>query len=189
MGVLDWFRRNGAGKEDPRLTAWRIKWTAAASTGDTTARAALARELESLGVPDDDAEIEREMLEALERLEHLRADVEATGLPRLETGHRVVGLDVCHFIGPVSMPDEAAQPSGRLLLTSARAIFVGGANGSAVPWHAVTEVAHAERDLLLARADRQQHYRFRCNSFADALCAAFLARELMERRRRPASGL
>ena len=129
MGVLDWFRRNGSGKEDPRLTAWRMKWTTAAVAGDTSAGAVLARELESLGLSDDDAEIEREMLDALECLGALKADVDAMGLPQLSTGHRVVGFDVCHFIGPVSMPDEAAQPSGRLLLTSARAISSAASTG------------------------------------------------------------
>ncbi len=87
------------------------------------------------------------------------------------------------------MPDEAAQPSGRLLLTNARAIFVGGAKGSAVPWHAVAQVAQADRDLVFVRADGQQLSRFRCNSFADALCAAFLARRLVDRRRRPGGSL
>ena len=168
---------------------WRARWTAAAEAGDTAVRADLERELESLGLPEDDAEIEREMLEALDRLGELKAGVEAAGLPRIETGHRVVGSDVCHFIGPVSMPDEAAQPSGRLILTNARAIFVGSANGSAVPWHAVARVVQAERDLLLVRADRQHVHRFRCNSFADALCAAFLARHLADRRRRAGGSL
>ncbi len=171
------------------MRAWRAKWAAAAEAGDAARRVDLERDLENLGLPDDDAEIEREMLEALDRLGELKAHVEAAGLPRLETGHRVVGADVCHFIGPVSMPDEAAQPSGRLLLTNARAIFVGGASGSAVPWHAVAQVTRADRDLLLVRADRQQLYRFRCNSFADALCAAFLARHLAERRRRAGGSL
>lgn len=189
MGLLTWFRRDGGGAEDARLRHWRRKWLAAADAGDTSQRAALARELESFGLTEDDVEVEREMLEALERLAELSAAVEATGVPQIQTGHRVVGSDVCHFISPVSMPDEASQPSGRLILTNARAIFVGGPNGSTVAWHAVGEVAHAGRDLLLVRADRQKLYRFRCNTFAEALTAAFLARRLLPARRRPTEGL
>lgn len=177
MGHLNWFKGNGGG-EDPRLRTWRKKWTAAAEAGDTSQQAALARELDGFGLPEDDVEIEREMLDALTILAELTEAVDRTGLPRVDTGHRVVGTDVCHFISPVSMPDEDAQPSGRLLLTSARAIFVGGARGAAVPWHAVGNVSYADRDLLLVRADRQKLYRFRCNTFADALASTFLAKRL-----------
>ncbi len=140
-----------------------------------------------MGLSDDDMEIEREMLDALDELGALTADVLANGLPAIETGHRVVGTERCHFTAPVSMPDEVSQPSGRLLLTSGRAIFVGGANGAAVPWHSVADTRHLERDVVLIRGDRERLYRFRCNSFGDALRAAFLARQLMAagRRRTP----
>ncbi len=77
------------------------------------------------------------------------------------------------------MPDEAAQPGGRLLLTSARAIFVGSGRGATVPWHAVTRPAQAERDLVLIRTDGSTRYRFRCNSYGDALCALVTARQLI----------
>jgi hypothetical protein len=181
MGLLKWFRRDNG--EDGRLRTWRRKWAAAAEACDGSRHPELARELESFGLPDDDVEIEREMLEALERVRTVAASVDASGLPSVETGHRVVGADVCHFISPVSMPDETAQPSGRLLLTNARAIFVGGANGAAAPWHAIGEVAHVERDLVLVRADRQKIYRFRCNTFGDALEATYLAKRLVASRR------
>jgi hypothetical protein len=82
------------------------------------------------------------------------------------------------------MPDDAAQPSGRLILTSGRAIFVGGARGVTVAWHSVAEPMQADRDLILVRADRETVYRFRCNSFGDALAAAFVARQLAGRRGR-----
>jgi hypothetical protein len=101
----------------------------------------------------------------------------------VETGHRVVGRDRCHFTAAVSMPDEAAQPSGRLLLTSTRAIFVGGPHAVSAPWHMVVEARHADRDLLLVRTTRDRIYRFRCNSFGDTLRAALIARELIARRR------
>jgi hypothetical protein len=129
-------------------------------------------------------EIEREMLDALQDLAVLVASVRAAGLPVVETGHRVVGSDRCHFTAPASMPDEVSQPSGRLLLTSARAIFLGGAQGATAPWHSVGDALQLDRDLVLIRSDRDKLYRFRCNTFSDALRAAFLSRELMGARRR-----
>jgi hypothetical protein len=141
--------------------------------------------LDALDLPDEEIEIEHEMLDALRELGELTAMVRQTGLPAIETGHRVVGSERCHFTAPASMPDESAQPSGRLLLTSGRAIFAGGGAGAAVPWHSVADARQVERDLVLIRSDREQLYRFRCNSFTDALRAAFIAGELIAARRRP----
>ena len=123
------------------------------------------------------------MLDGLEQVLQFAATVDRDGLPAIATGHRVVGADVCHFIAPASMPDDPAQPSGRLLLTNARAIFVGGARGVTVPWHAVTQPHQADRDVVLVRVDGSALYRFRCNSFDDALCGAFIARRLAGPRR------
>jgi hypothetical protein len=39
-----------------------------------------------------------------------------------------------------------------------------------------------DRDLLLIRADRQDAHRFRCNSYGDALCCAFIAARLIRPR-------
>jgi hypothetical protein len=158
-------------------------------TGDTAQLVPLRAQLDAMGLSDDDVEIEREMLDALQDLADLVTAVRAGGLPAVETGHRVVGSDRCHFSAPASMPDEASQPSGRLLLTSGRAIFVGGAHGATAPWHSVGEAVHLDRDLVLIRSDRDKLYRFRCNTFGDALRAAFLARELMGGRRRGPPGL
>jgi len=139
--------------------------------------------LDVLGLPEDEVEIEREMLAGLEQLLALH-DTIATGLPIVQTGHRVVGTDVCHFTAPVSMPDEPSQPGGRLILTSDRAIFAGGVKATTVPWHAIGEVLHQERDLVLVRHGRETFHRFRCNVFADALSAACLAQRLAASHRR-----
>ncbi len=87
------------------------------------------------------------------------------------------------------MPDQPGQPAGRLLLTSDRVVFVGGANGLVAAWHAIVDGSHVERDLVLTRNGREQVYRFRCNSYGDALRAAFIAGELLAARRRPPGGL
>jgi hypothetical protein len=189
MDLLGWLKgRRGTG-EDRRVIEWRKSWEAAVDTGDTAQLAALRDGLDAMvGLAPDDLEIEWEMLAALEDLADLSASVRATGLPGVETGHRAIGSDRCHFTAPVSMPDEPSEPSGRLLLTSARAIFVGGTI-AAVAWHGVGQVLQTGRDVILIRSDRSKLYRFRCNTFSDALRGAFLARELMGAGRRPQRGL
>ena len=177
MGFFDWWKRGGS-RTDERRSRWRTEWEAAVRSGEAGTIGRLRSSLDGFGLPEEEVEVEREMLDALERLAEVASTVASEGLPALVTGHRVVGRDVCHFSSPVSMPDEPSQPSGRLLLTSARAIFVGGANGAAVAWHAVAEVHCQTRDLVLVRRDRERVYRFRCNSYADALVGAFLARRI-----------
>jgi hypothetical protein len=120
------------------------------------------------------------MLDALLDLAALTTSVELNGLPTIVTGHRIVRDERCHFTAPVSMSDDASQPGGRLFLTDRRAAFAGGAVSSSVAWHRVADVLAMERDLLLIGAGQAMLSRFRCNSFSDALCAAFLARGLSD---------
>ena len=86
------------------------------------------------------------------------------------------------------MPDEPAQPSGRLLLTGTRAIFVGGARASRFPWHGVAEIVNQERDLVLVQLGRETVHRFRCNIFGEALAAAFLAAHVAPKQRAYTAG-
>ncbi len=118
------------------------------------------------------------MLDGLAELTQLRSNIDAGQLPIVQTGHRVVGTDICHFSTPCSMPDDPAQPSGRLIFTGSRAIFAGGARALTIPWHMVAEVVQQERDVALVRHDRETFYRFRCNNYSDALCGGLLARTL-----------
>ena len=178
MAFKDWFRR----ADRSPAAAWRARWEAAAQTADAAAAAELRAALSSNPPPGGDLEIEEEMLEGLERLVELTAELTAGGLPRIETSHRVVGHDACHFSAPASLPDDPSQASGRVLLTSTRAVFVGGAKLSAVPWHTVREVARVHRDLLLVRS-ADDGLRFRFNTFGDALTAAALAKHLKTRPR------
>jgi hypothetical protein len=178
MGFFGWLRAKTADRVDPRLIEWQREWTAAAASGDSDGLTVLHSRLDAIGLPDEEIEIEREMLDGLRELMALRSTVASNGLPVLETGHRVIGSDRLHFSAPVSMPDDPAQPGGRLLLTGSRAIFVGGARTTTVPWHAVGEARHDRRDVVLVRKDRENLYRFRCNSFADALCGAYTAHRL-----------
>jgi hypothetical protein len=183
MSVFAWLRKRRAGGDGGRLGEWRRRWHAAAGTPEAATVAGLAADLNGLALPEEEIEIEREMLDGLEQLVRLQAALAAEGLPVVDTGHRIVGHEACHFSAPTSMPDDAAQPSGRLIFTSARAIFAGGARALTLPWHTVAEVVQQERDVVLVRHDRETFHRFRCNVFADALCAGMLARTLARRTR------
>jgi hypothetical protein len=164
--------------------AWRASWARAVASLDASAVGELASALARMPPLADDLEVEDEMLDALRQLLDLERDLAASRLPLVDTTHRVVGADRCHFSAPVSMPDDAAQPTGRLLLTSSRAVFAGGSRTPAVAWHATREVLQQDRDLLFVRVGVDDGYRFRCNSFADALCGAAIARYLMRSARR-----
>jgi len=114
----------------------------------------------------------------MRQLVDLSRELDAARLPIVETAHRIVGADVCHFSAAVSVPDDPAHPTGRLLLTSRRAAFAGGGRVPSFPWHAVREVVQNGRDVLIIRAGADEGMRFRCNSFADAVCGAAIARHL-----------
>ena len=187
MTLLGWIRGRRGNENGRKLEAWRNKWQGATAAADAAAVAALRSDLESLGLAEEDIEIEREMVEGLEQLVKLQTTLSAEGLPIVQTGHRVVGTDTCYFSAPTSMPDDPAQPSGRLFFTGTRAIFAGGARTVTLPWHAVAEVVQQGRDVVLVRHDRETLHRFRCNVFAGALCAALVARTLSRRSRQPAA--
>jgi hypothetical protein len=178
LGFWNWFGRR-APREDQRLREWKRDWNAAVMTPVSTSVEVLRARLDALGLAEDDAEIEREMLEGLEDAVALSAEIERSGLPSVDTGHRVIGHERCHFTAPAAMPDEPGQPTGRLLLTSGRAIFLGGAGAVSSAWHRIGEVRHADRDFLLVRTSRDRLYRFQCNSFSDALRATLIAKELI----------
>ena len=95
-----------------RLTAgrWRRQWRDASAAPTAADVEALAAALAALALPEDGIEIEREMLDGSSS--SLPSHAPRPGLPLVETGHRVVGTDVCHFTAPASMPDDPSQPSG-----------------------------------------------------------------------------
>src|SRR3954469_9877152 len=182
MGLFGWLTRKS---NDDGTRAWREAWAAAVAALDTDAVDGLEAALRQQPPLADDVEMEEEMLDALKQLLAVERDLAGGSLPLIETTHRVVGADRCHFSAPVSMPDDPAQPTGRLLLTSTRAVFAGGTRTPAPAWHATREVMHSDRDLLLIfkNAQGDDGHRFRCNSFTDAVCGAAIARHLMMRSR------
>lgn len=182
MGLFGWWK----GKPDNgELRAWRDEWARAVASLDAGALAPLEAALRRQPPIADDVEMEEEMLDGLRQLIAIERELGAARLPLVETTHRVVGTDRCHFSAPVSLPDDPAQPTGRLLLTSARAAFAGGARTVPLPWHAVREVMQGGRDVIFvtSRAGDGDGQRFRCNSYAEALCGAAIARFLMRQSR------
>lgn len=181
MSLIGWLKR-GHNDEEKRRRHWREAWSAAIEAEAGARLEELRAQLHSLQTNGDDVEMELEMLDALERLSQLREDAARGTLPVVETHHRVISGETCHFSAPASLPDDAAQPSGRVLFTPSRSMFVGGGRTSAIAWHAVQHIVRADRDVLLARADGANGGRFRFNTYADAAMAAFLARRLKMRR-------
>jgi hypothetical protein len=185
MGLIAWLKgRAGNTSGQAETDSWRQAWRSACANPTPDRVDALRAALAALAGTADDVEIEQEMLDGLADLVALRDTVARAGLPVIETGHRVVGADRCHFSATASMPDDPGQPAGRLLLTGTRAIFVGGARAISVPWHSVVEIVNHDRDLLLVQAGRDAAHRFRCNIYGEALAAAFLARQLAPKQRR-----
>lgn len=177
MKLFGWIKGRESQNERERRR-WRQAWTEAMAAEDAGRAATLRASLEGLQVEKgDDIEVELEMLDALEQLGRLREVAAAGSLPLVETHHRVVAGEICHFTAPATLPDDPSQASGRLLFTAARAIFVGGGRPLAIAWHAVRDVIQTDRDLLLVRAENSaSHFRF--NTYGDAVAAAFLARRL-----------
>lgn len=185
MSLFKWLTGKRKQSIDGPRRAWHKEWAHACATPSASRVTDLGASLTALGLPEDEIEIEREMLAGLEHLASVQSSLPSGTLPSIETGHRVVGTDRCHFSAPVSMPDESTQPSGRLILTNVRAIFAGGGKATTIPWHAVADVLQSERDLILVRRDRESVHRFRCNVYADALEAVWLSRALANGHRRP----
>ena len=184
MGLREWLTRRRGHTIDPRLRRWRERWAAVLAAAEGDQIASLAGELDAIGCPEDEIEVEREMVQALIDRQDLAASVRATGLPRVDTRHRIVRAEPCHYSEPASMPDEPGQPCGRLLFTATRAIFIGGGKTISAAWHTIARSLHTERDLVFLENRHEQSYRFRCNTYGDALRAAFIAQELVAKRRR-----
>lgn len=184
MGLFGFLKR---GRGTTAAQDWHTDWEAAVAGLDADAPARLGARLIASPPLGEDVEVEEEMLQALRDLLALERDLESAVLPAIETSHRVAHGEPCHFSAPVSMPDDPAQPTGRLLLTGGRAVFAGGSRTPAVSWHAAREVIRQGRDLIVVRSNGDDGYRFRCNTFTDALCGAAIARHLMRAARKPHS--
>jgi hypothetical protein len=151
---------------------WQRAETIAASPSTEGVQALRSTMASPTDAPDE-ADRQAELVEGLERLMDLKA---SATLPEIQTQHRVIGPDRCHFIAPVSLSGPAAI-AGKLFLTSNRAVFVG-ASVIAWPWHRVRSATREDRDVVLAILGGAEPFVVRCNTYADAFEAAFLAETL-----------
>ena len=121
---------------------------------------------------EDDPEIVQEMDEGLEAVRRAEA---AGSLPVLDTQHRAIGSDACHLAVPVSRPDEA-DAFGKLFITNRRVIFSGPSPVSLGLGH-IIKADRQQRDVVIVSGSAGL-LRFRCNSFGDAMMAAWLLDKL-----------
>jgi hypothetical protein len=152
--------------------AW---WEAARSAEFPPNVDALASLRDSLASPvtaPDERERQVEMLEGLEHLVALAAGEPAV----VHTQHRVVGTDVCHMVAPACLVGITDHP-GKLFLTSRRLIHVGE-SVRAWPWHRIGGVDRTDRALEITILGAPDTINLICNTYADAMAAAHLARRL-----------
>jgi hypothetical protein len=158
------------------VSAW---WTAAnaAAAAPTPDQLTALRDCR-IGAAEapDEAEAQEEMLDGLDVL----AAALATGaLPVVQTQHRVVGTDTCHFLAPATLVADV-DSGGKLLVTSARLILVAG-GVKTWPWHQVAQVTRDDRDLLVTLRGLPP-VRLRMNSYEHALVACALTQRLIAAR-------
>src|SRR5262245_52685146 len=140
MKLLGSLFRKPAPADDEHESWWRLaNRIALAPTGSAIDE--LRASLTSAGDVD---EIDRreEMIAGLMRLMELGA---RETLPQIETQHRVIGADRCHFAAPADLGGDQDAP-GKVFVTSSRLVFAGPAVSS-WRWHRIREIARIERDL------------------------------------------
>ena len=173
MRLFDLFRRREA--PQPDVSGW---WqTADALTGAPTADgiAALKATVVDAAQAPDLAEAQIEMIDGLEALLQLTH----SPIPVLETQHRVIGADTCHYMTPASLAGEV-DAGGKVFVTSARIIFASGTVAS-WPWHQIARIQREQRDLILELKGRPGA-RLRLNTYEGALVIAALAKRLTTNR-------
>jgi len=168
-------------KRDPRLEAFHQEVAAACDAADGSAVERLLARRADVGLGEDEAAIEIEMLEGLRDFLAFRAEVERDGLPVLDTQHRVLGADRCHFWTPAFPPDRV-EAGGKLFFTATRLVFLGGGVQS-TPWNGVARIAREECDLVMVVPSRDAVFRFRCNAFGEAMRGQYVAERLLAENR------
>lgn len=163
---------------DPRLVEFRSA-VAAATTGaiDRSVLDTLAGRPAELGLPEEDVELELEMLQGARDLLALEDDVRTQGLPAIAHQHKAIGTERCHFVASASLVGADGDRPGRLFLTERRLVFLATPL-VAVTWGGVTRVVDEGRDLIVAAPVRPGGLRFRCNSISEARCGRWLSDRL-----------
>lgn len=144
---------------------------------DRAALEALLRMPDEQGLPGDEVELETEALQGALDVITLKETVAAGGLPVIEHQHRALGADRVHFLASAFLASDGSDRTGRLFLTNRRLVFVTTPM-VALSWSGILSIEQKSRDLVVMTTGRDTLYQFRCNSFSDARCGAFIARQL-----------
>ena len=157
-------------RRTPASDPWAPWWEAAEEAASSPSPDAIARLERALAdaAPGEDVESQQEMIDALRRLLELAG---AERLPVIDSQHRVVGTDVCHFMAPVTLGEADSTP-GKLFLTSRRLVIVTG-GVTARPWHAVRQVSRLGRRLAVGAGESALV--IQCNSYGEAIAAHHVA--------------
>jgi hypothetical protein len=147
------------------------------SLEDRAALEALLRMPDEQGLPGDEVELETEALQGALDVIALKEAVATGGLPVIEHQHRALGADRVHFLASAFLASDGSDRTGRLFLTNRRLVFVTTPM-VAVSWGGILSIDQKARDLVIMTTGRDTLYQFRCNSFSDARCGAFIARQL-----------
>ncbi len=147
------------------------------SPEDRAALEALLRMPDEQGLPGDEVELETEALQGALDVIALKEAVATGGLPVIEHQHRALGADRVHFLASAFLASDGSDRTGRLFLTNRRLVFVTTPM-VAVSWGGILSIDQQARDLVITTTGRDTLYQFRCNSFSDARCGAFIARQL-----------
>jgi hypothetical protein len=147
------------------------------SPEDRAALEALLRMPEEQGLPHDEVELEIEALQGALDVIALKESVARGGLPVIEHQHRALGADRVHFLASAFLASDGSDRTGRLFLTNRRLVFVTTPMVT-VSWGGILSIEQQARDLVITTTGRDTLYQFRCNSFSDARCGAFIARQL-----------
>jgi hypothetical protein len=161
----------------PDTSAWWSEANALAASPDADRIAALKAQVADAKKDPDNAELQEEMIDGLERLLALAGE---RALPVIDTQHRVIGNELCHFIAPVSLIEEV-DVSGKLFATVERLVFAAGTVRQWA-WHAIPAITRVERDVVIDLRGRPAAARLRTNTYGDALFLVALADRLRANR-------
>src|SRR3954447_19406577 len=98
MGLFGWLTRKS---NEDGTRAWREAWAAAVGALDANAVDRLEAALPEQPPLADDVEMGEEMLDGPQQRLAVERALAGGSLPIIETSHRVVGADRCHFSAPV----------------------------------------------------------------------------------------
>ena len=184
---MSWFKlladRMRGRPTDPAAIARAAKvreFKAAVARGLDGDRATLDALLEmpaTLGLPDDEVELEVEAVQGALDLLALRDAVARDGLPVVEHQHKALSTERCHFLASAFLANDGGDRTGRLFLTHRRLVFVSSPM-IALSWSGIATINQNARDLIVVPVAKETLYQFRCNSFSDARRGAFIAQQL-----------